>query len=33
MSDYRHNVAYDFLSLRLAHYAAGWSEARFSNFT
>jgi len=33
VSGYHHNVAYDFLSLRPAIYAAGQGEARFSNFT
>jgi beta-xylosidase len=33
VSGYHHNVAYDFLSLRPALYAAGSGEARFSNFT
>jgi len=33
VSGYHHNVAYDFLSLRPALYAAGKGEARFSNFT
>jgi beta-xylosidase len=33
VSGYHHNVAYDFLSLRPALYAAGTGEARFSNFT
>ena len=32
VSGYHHNVAYDFLSLRPALYAAGAGEARFSNF-
>lgn len=32
VSGYHHNVAYDFLSLRPAFYAAGAGEARFSNF-
>ena len=32
LSGYHHNVAYDFLSLRPALYAAGQGEARFSNF-
>lgn len=32
VSGYHHNVAYDFLSLRPALYAAGEGEARFSNF-
>jgi xylan 1,4-beta-xylosidase len=32
VSGYHHNVAYDFLSLRPALYAAGHGEARFSNF-
>jgi beta-xylosidase len=32
VSGYHHNVAYDFLSLRPALYAAGSGEARFSNF-
>jgi beta-xylosidase len=30
-SGYHHNVAYDFLSLRPAIYAAGDGEARFRN--
>lgn len=33
VSGYHHNVAYDFLSLRPALYAAGQGTARFSNFT
>jgi xylan 1,4-beta-xylosidase len=33
VSGYHHNVAYDFLSLRPALYAAGRGEARFANFT
>lgn len=33
VSGYHHNVAYDFLSLRPALYAAGAGEARFANFT
>ena len=33
VSGYHHNVAYDFLSLRPALYAAGTGTARFSNFT
>lgn len=33
VSGYHHNVAYDFLSLRPALYAAGKGVARFSNFT
>lgn len=33
VSGYHHNVAYDFLSLRPAVYAAGQGEARFSDFT
>ena len=33
VSGYHHNVAYDFLSLRPAIYAAGSGEASFSNFT
>ncbi|WCL53843.1 family 43 glycosylhydrolase [Gimibacter soli] len=33
VSGYHHNVAYDFLSLRPAFYAAGKGEARFRNFT
>jgi beta-xylosidase len=33
VSGYHHNVAYDFLSLRPALYAAGSGEARFSRFT
>lgn len=33
VSGYHHNVAYDFLSLRPALYAAGTGEARFANFT
>lgn len=32
VSGYHHNVAYDFLSLRPAIYAAGEGEVRFSNF-
>jgi xylan 1,4-beta-xylosidase len=32
VSGYHHNVAYDFLSLRPALYAAGQGEARFANF-
>lgn len=32
VSGYHHNVAYDFLSLRPALYAAGTGEARFRNF-
>jgi len=32
VSGYHHNVAYDFLSLRPALYAAGSGEARFANF-
>ena len=32
LSGYHHNVAYDFLSLRPAIYAAGRGTARFSNF-
>lgn len=32
LSGYHHNVAYDFLSLRPALYAAGQGEARFPNF-
>lgn len=32
VSGYHHNVAYDFLSLRPAIYAAGEGEARFANF-
>lgn len=32
LSGYHHNVAYDFLSLRPALYAAGTGEARFANF-
>jgi hypothetical protein len=32
VSGYHHNVAYDFLSLRPALYAAGHGAARFSNF-
>ena len=32
VSGYHHNVAYDFLSLRPALYAAGEGEAHFSNF-
>jgi hypothetical protein len=30
-SGYHHNVAYDFLSLRLGIYAAGAGEVRFRN--
>lgn len=33
VSGYHHNVAYDFLSLRPALYAAGKGEVRFRNFT
>lgn len=33
VSGYHHNVAYDFLSLRPAIYAAGQGQARFRNFT
>jgi len=33
VSGYHHNVAYDFLSLRPAIYAAGSGEVRFRNFT
>lgn len=33
VSGYHHNVAYDFLSLRPALYAAGKGSARFANFT
>ncbi|WP_407073369.1 family 43 glycosylhydrolase [Sphingomonas sp. LaA6.9] len=33
VSGYHHNVAYDFLSLRPALYAAGAGEARFANFS
>lgn len=33
VSGYHHNVAYDFLSLRPALYAAGTGEVRFRNFT
>lgn len=33
VSGYHHNVAYDFLSLRPAIYAAGEGEVRFGNFT
>jgi len=33
VSGYHHNVAYDFLSLRPAIYAAGTGEVRFRNFT
>lgn len=33
VSGYHHNVAYDFLSLRPALYAAGKGQARFRNFT
>jgi xylan 1,4-beta-xylosidase len=33
LSGYHHNVAYEFLSLRPALYAAGTGEVRFSNFT
>jgi len=32
VSGYHHNVAYDFLSLRPALYAAGRGSARFGNF-
>lgn len=32
ISGYHHNVAYDFLSLRPALYAAGAGEVRFRNF-
>jgi beta-xylosidase len=32
VSGYHHNVAYDFLSLRPALYAAGTGEVRFSDF-
>jgi hypothetical protein len=32
VSGYHHNVAYDFLSLRPALYAAGAGEARFRDF-
>ena len=32
VSGYHHNVAYDFLSLRPALYAAGTGEVRFRNF-
>jgi hypothetical protein len=32
VSGYHHNVAYDFLSLRPALYAAGKGTARFRNF-
>ncbi len=32
VSGYHHNVAYDFLSLRLGLYAAGKGEVRFRNF-
>jgi len=32
VSGYHHNVAYDFLSLRPAIYAAGEGEVRFSHF-
>jgi beta-xylosidase len=32
VSGYHHNVAYDFLSLRPALYAAGNGTARFRNF-
>jgi beta-xylosidase len=32
VSGYHHNVAYDFLSLRPALYAAGRGEARFRDF-
>lgn len=32
VSGYHHNVAYDFLSLRPALYAAGFGEARFRDF-
>ena len=33
VSGYHHNVAYDFLSLRPAIYAAGEGTVRFRNFT
>jgi len=33
VSGYHHNVAYDFISLRPALYAAGQGEVRFRNFT
>jgi beta-xylosidase len=33
VSGYHHNVAYDFLSLRPALYAAGSGEGHFANFT
>jgi xylan 1,4-beta-xylosidase len=33
LSGYHHNVAYEFLSLRPALYAAGTGEVRFRNFT
>jgi beta-xylosidase len=33
VSGYHHNVAYDFLSLRPAIYAAGTGEVRFRNLT
>ena len=33
VSGYHHNVAYEFLSLRPAIYAAGTGEVRFRNFT
>jgi len=33
LSGYHHNVAYEFLSLRPAIYAAGTGEVRFRNFT
>jgi xylan 1,4-beta-xylosidase len=33
VSGYHHNVAYDFLSLRPALYAAGEGDVRFRNFT
>ncbi len=33
VSGYHHNVAYEFLSLRPAFYAAGKGEVRFRNFT
>ena len=32
VSGYHHNVAYDFLSLRPAIYAAGSGQVRFRNF-
>jgi xylan 1,4-beta-xylosidase len=32
LSGYHHNVAYEFLSLRHALYAAGTGEVRFRNF-